>query len=89
MKIYVLGLTISSLFFTGCFTVPGKDRIITVDSCINNQGATANHPLNYPTEYVEYIPADQSIKAKLRYINQCMINYSWGSGWNDRTDFKN
>jgi hypothetical protein len=88
MKIYSLLYIISSLYLSGCFTVPGKDRIVTVDSCVNNNLGCI-HPLNHPIERVEYIPADQSLKSKVHYIDQCMINYSWGRGWTDRQDFKN
>lgn len=88
MRIYSLLLILSSILSTGCFTIPGRDRIITFDSYVN-QNVSCIRPLSKPVEQVEYIPADQSFKSKLNYINQCMINYSWGRGWNNRTDFQN
>lgn len=80
----------TSLFLAGCFTIPGRDRVVVIDSCINKQGVTANHPYQHPIAYDTYIPAvDQSLRAKVHYIDQCMINYSHGQGWNNRTDFQN
>ena len=91
MKIYSLLLIISSFFISGCFTVPGKDRIVTTQFILIGD---PNHvqplrPLKHPIDRVEYILADQSFRSKLNYINQCMINYSWGRGWTDRQYFQN
>jgi len=85
MKIYSILIIFSSLFLTSCFTIPGKDRIVTVDSYIN-EDISCIRPLSRPIDTVEYIPADQSLRSKINYINQCMINYSWGRGWNNKTD---
>lgn len=86
MKIYFGLVIFSSLFFlTGCFTVPGTDRVITVDSYVNR--SLDIQPLSKPINNIAYIPADQSLRSKLHYINQCMINYSWGRGWNNFTNF--
>jgi len=86
MKIYSLILVISSFLLLGCFTVPGNDRIVTI-RYIPDQHFNYIHPLNRPIDQVEYIPANQSFHSKLNYINECMINYSWGRGWNNRQDF--
>jgi hypothetical protein len=88
MKIYVLMLGFSSLFLSGCFTVPGKDRFVYIDSFVN-EDLGCIRALPKPVEHLEYIPADQSLKSKFNYIQQCMINYSWGRGWTNRQDFKN
>jgi hypothetical protein len=87
-KIYAFCVILSSLFTSGCFTVPGKDRIITVNSYVN-QDMGCIRPLDRPIEQVEYIPADQSLKSKVHYLDQCLINYSWGRGWTDKQDFQN
>jgi hypothetical protein len=85
---YSFLLVLSTLFLSGCFTVPGKDRIVIINSFVNeNLGCV--RPLKQPINRVEYIPADQTLKAKVHYINQCMINYSWGRGWTDEQNFKN
>ena len=81
MRTYALMLTFSSLILTGCFTVPGKDKIVIIDSYINTSVGPIN-PLSKPIEQIEYIPSDQSLKSKVHYINQCLINYSWGRGFN-------
>lgn len=87
MKTYLHLLIISSLFLSGCFTIPGKDRFIYTDSFVN-EDLGCIRPLPNPIEQIEYISTkDQSFWAKARYINQCMINYSHGQGWNNRTDF--
>jgi len=88
MNIYIIPLIISSLFLSGCFTVPGKDRVIVIDSYVNRDLGCIR-PLKKPITKVEYIPANQSLKSKANYINQCMINYSWGRGWNNEQNFKN
>ena len=88
-KIYITFLVISSsLLFQGCFTVPGKDRIITVSSFVN-QDLGCIKPIQQQPGKVEYIPADQSLKSKINYIEKCANNYSWGRGWTDRQDFQN
>lgn len=81
-------LGFSSLFLSGCFTVPGKDRFVYIDSFVN-EDLGCIRALPKPVEHLEYIPADQSLKSKFNYIQQCMINYSWGRGWTNRQDFKN
>ena len=88
MKIYVLMLSFSSLFLSGCFTVPGKDRFVYTDSFVN-EDLGCIRPLSKPTERLEYIPANQSLKSKAQYINQCMINYASGHGWTNKQDFQN
>jgi len=85
---YSFLLMLSTLALSGCFTVPGNDRIVTVNSFVNEDLGCIK-PLGKPIDRVEYIPADQSLKSKVHYIDQCMINYSWGRGWNNRTDFQN
>jgi hypothetical protein len=87
-KIYSTLFVISTLLLSGCFTVPGKDRIITIDSYVDGNSGCIR-PLNHPIERVEYIPADQTLKSKVHYIDDCMINYSWGRGWTDKQDFQN
>jgi hypothetical protein len=88
MKIYTFVLIFTSLFLTGCFTVPGKDRIVTVESYVNTD-LCCIRPIDNPVDQVEYIPANQSFISKLNYIHNCMINYSHGQGWNDRQYFEN
>ena len=85
-RIYFWLIIFSTLLLTGCFTVPGKDRIITVNSAVNEDLGCIKI-LPKPVEYEEYIPADQSLKSKFNYINQCLINYSWGRGWTSTQDF--
>jgi hypothetical protein len=91
MKVFYIALICISL--TGCFTVPGKDRIVTtigyIDSIESPNCYPAIKPLSRPVDRVEYIPADQSLKSKFNYIHECMINYSWGRGWTDRQNFNN
>lgn len=82
IRIYSFLIILSTLLLFGCFTVPGKDRIVTIDSVVD-LGLTV-HPLDRPIDRVEYIPADQCLKSKINYLNKCMINYSWGRGWNDK-----
>jgi hypothetical protein len=79
---------LSTLSFSGCFTVPGRDRIVAVNSFVNEDLGCIK-PLGKPIDRVEYIPADQSLKSKVHYIDQCMINYSWGRGWTNEQNFKN
>lgn len=88
MRIYSLLFVFSSIFLTGCFTVPGRDKIITFDSYVN-RNVSCIQPLSKPISITTYVPADQSFKSKLNYINQCMINYSYGRGWNNCTNFQN
>jgi hypothetical protein len=85
---YSLLLILSTLSLSGCFTVPGKDRVIEVNSFVNEDLGCIK-PLKNPVDRVEYIPADQSLKSKVHYIRQCMINYSCGRGWTDEQNFKN
>jgi hypothetical protein len=88
IRIYSFLLIISTLCLFGCFTVPGDDRIITVNSFVN-EDLGCIRPLCNPIDRVEYISANQSLKSKINYINRCMINYSWGRGWSDEQDVKN
>ena len=88
MNIIYSLLFITSTLLAGCFTVPGRDRLVSVNSYVNEELGCI-HPLNHSIDRVEYIPAEQSLKSKIHYIDQCMINYSWGRGWTDRQDFKN
>jgi len=79
---YSFLLILSTLSLFGCFTVPGKDRVVEVNSFVNEDLGCIK-PVGKPIDRVEYIPADQSLKSKVHYIDQCMINYSWGRGWTD------
>jgi hypothetical protein len=89
----IIYTTLFCLLLTGCFTVPGKDRITTTVGYIDNiegPGCYAPiRPLASPITTVTYIPADQSFKSKVNYVRQCMINYSWGRGWTDKQNFTN
>ena len=87
MKIYSLLPAIASILLQGCFTIPGKDRIVQIDGINEDLGCIK--PLNRSIEHVEYVPADQTFYSKVSYINQCMINYSHGQGWNNRQYFEN
>lgn len=82
IRIYSFLLILSTFLLVGCFTVPGKDRIITINS-FANEDVGCIRPINKPIDRVEYIPANQCLKSKINYLNKCMINYSWGRGWND------
>lgn len=87
MKIYSLLPIMASVLLQGCFTIPGKDRIVQINGI--NEDIGCIKPLSKPMERVEYIPANQSFISKINYINQCMINYSHGQGWNNKRYFEN
>jgi hypothetical protein len=85
-RIYFWFIIFSTCLLAGCFTVPGRDRVITVTGVVNEDLGCIK-VLPKPIEREEYIPADQSLKSKINYVNQCLINYSWGRGWTSKQDF--
>ena len=87
-RTYSCCIIFSTLLLSSCFTIPGTDRIVVIDSYIN-KNTSCVQPLPHTVDRIEYIPADQSLSSKVHYIDQCMINYSWGRGWTSKQDFQN
>jgi hypothetical protein len=89
----VISTILICFLLTGCFTVPGKDRVVTIIGYVDNIEGPGCYapikPLRRPIDKVSYIPADQSLKSKLTYLQDCLINYSWGRGWTDKQNFEN
>jgi hypothetical protein len=71
----------------GCVTVPPVDKITSIESVLPRT-PTAIQPQE-PVTRVEQIDRPQTLSSKIDYINTCLINYSWGRGWTDKTQFSN
>jgi hypothetical protein len=76
---------IVSLILTGCIIVPPIDKITSIDSQLPGE-PTVIRP-HRPYVHIEQIDQPQTLSNKINYLNTCMINYSWGRGWTDRTTF--
>lgn len=72
----------------GCFTIPPKDDIVSIGAILPSR-PTVIKPLNSPIIYIKEYKQPQTFMDKLHYLNTCMVNYSWGRGWNNKTNFEN
>ena len=87
MKNVIRGILIYGLItLQGCFTIPPIDQINTTYSTLPST-PTPIAPLSTPQTTVSQINRPQTLNDKLKYLNTCMINYSWGRGWTDKTNF--
>lgn len=76
------------MFLQGCFTIPSEDKIYTIQSSLPIT-PTCVRPLPKPITIITCTQRDQSFRSKINYLNDCMINYSWGRGCTDKKDFNN
>lgn len=78
-------LVLVSIILTGC-AIPGNDKIYSVDSDLGcMKYGEPIRAYSSPDTWVTYEPVkDQSFWTRWHYTWDCLTNYSYGRGWNNK-----